>query len=191
MNKNDMNLLLRYREIHKERSTQSSPTRTYIAVIAVVSLLLSAFALRLWLDRLSLENDVNELDAYVNSAEVINKLKEVEQLKINNESLDSLIEQTKGINAVFASAVRFDSEALHVIQGARYKEIIFDNISYANGIIYVDIAAPKASDASNYVLRLERENYFKDVSYSGYTFHEEDKLYRTTIMCTMFGGNLE
>lgn len=191
MNKNDMNLLLRYREIHKERSTQSSPTRIYIAVILIVSLLLSAFALSLWLNKLSLENDVNELNAYVNSTEIINKLKEIEQLKVNNESLDLLIEQTKSINNVFSSAVRFDAEALHVLQGTRYKEIIFDNISYVNGIIYLDIAAPKASDASNFVLRLERENYFKEVKYSGYTYHEEDSLYRTTIMCTMYGGNLE
>lgn len=191
MNKNDMNLLLRYREIHKERSTQNSPTRIYIAAILIVSLLLSAFALSLWLNKMSLENDVNELNAYVNSTEIINKLKEIEQLKVNNESLDLLIEQTKSINEVFRSAVRFDAEALHVLQGTRYKEIIFDNISYVNGIIYLDIAAPKASDASNFVLRLERENYFKEVRYSGYTFHEEDSLYRTTIMCTMYGGNLE
>lgn len=191
MNRNDMNLLLRYREIHKERSTQNSPTRIYIAVILVVSLLLGAFALNLWLSKISLENDVVDLNNYVNSSEVINKMKEVEQLKINNESLDSLIEQTKSINEVFSSAVRFDAEALAVLQGSRYKDIVFENVSYVNGIIYLDMAGPKASDISNYVLRLAREGYFKDVSYSGYRYEEADLLYRSTIMCKMYGGNLE
>lgn len=191
MNKNDMNLLLRYREIHKERSNQNSPTRIYIVVVLVTALLLSAFAISLWLKRISLENNVNELSAYVTSSEVINKLKEVEQLKLNNQTLDTLIEQTRSINNVFDSAVRFDAEALTVLQSSRYKGITFENISYSNGIIYVSIAGTKPSDISNYVLRLKREDYFKAVNYSGYKYEEADLLYRSTIRCTMFGGNLE
>ena len=191
MNKNDMNLLLRYREIHKERSNQNSPTRIYIVVVLVTALLLSAFAISLWLKRISLENSVNELSAYVTSSEVINKLKEVEQLKLNNQTLDTLIEQTRSINNVFDSAVRFDAEALTVLQSSRYKEITFENINYSNGIISLSIAGTKASDISNYVLRLKREDYFKDVNYSGYSYTKEDMLYRSVIKCIMFGGNLE
>lgn len=191
MNKNDMNLLLRYREIHKERANQNSPTRIYIIVVVAAILILGAYSLTLWLKQSSLENQVNDLTYYVNSSEVISKLKEVEQLKLNIESLDSIIEQTKSINDVLDSAVIFDSEALTVLQDSRYKGITFENVSYANGIIYLDIAGTKPSDISNYVLRLTREDYFKSVKYGGYKYSEEDLSYRSIIMCTLYGGNLE
>lgn len=191
MNKNDMNLLLRYREIHKERSNQNSPTRIYFIVVIAATLILGAYSLTLWLKQSSLENQVKDLTYYVNSSEVISKLKEVEQLKLNNQTLDTIIEQTRSINDVFDSAVIFDSEALTVLQDSRYKGISFENVSYANGIIYLDISGTKPSDISNYVLRLTRENYFKSVKYAGYTYIEEDLSYRSTIMCTMYGGNLE
>jgi len=191
MNKTDMNLLLRYREIYKERSSQNSPTRIYIVIILVTTLLLGAFALSLWLNKISLKQDVDELTAYVNNAEVLKQLAEVEKLKLNIETLNSLIDQTKSINDVFDSAVRFDSESLTVLQDSRYTGITFDSVSYAQGIIYLSISGTKASDVSNYVLRLTRENYFKLVNYTGYTFDSTDLVYRSTIRCTMFGGGFE
>lgn len=191
MNKTDMNLLLRYREIYKERSSQNSPTRIYIVIILVTTLLLGAYALSLWLNKISLKQDVDELTAYVNNAEVLKQLAEVEKLKLNIETLDSLIDQTQSINDVFDSAVRFDSEALTVLQDSRYTGITFDSVSYAQGIIYLSISGTKASDVSNYVLRLTRENYFKLVNYTGYTFDSTDLVYRSTIRCTMFGGGFE
>jgi hypothetical protein len=191
MNKTDMNLLLRYREIFKERSSQNSPTRIYFVIILVTSLFLGAFALRLWLDKISLEQDIDELNAYISSSEVIEKMKQIELLKLNIGILDSIIEQTHSINTVFDSAVRFDSEALTVLQDNRYTGINFESVSYSKGIIYLDISGTKSSDISNYVLRLTREGYFKVVNYSGYTFDSEALVYRSTIMCTMFGGGLE
>lgn len=191
MNKTDMNLLLRYREIYKERSSQNSPTRIYIVIVLVTTLLLGAYALSLWLNKISLKQDVDELTAYVNNAEILKQLAEVEKLKLNIETLDSLIDQTQSINDVFDSAVRFDSEALTVLQDSRYTGITFDSVSYAQGIIYLSISGTKASDVSNYVLRLTRENYFKLVNYTGYTFDSTDLVYRSTIRCTMFGGGFE
>ena len=118
MNKNDMNLLLRYREIHKERSNQNSSTRIYFIVVIAATLILGAYSLTLWLKQSSLENQVKDLTYYVNSSEVISKLKEVEQLKLNNQTLDTIIEQTRSINDVFDSAVIFvvlsDKDHVHL-----------------------------------------------------------------------------
>jgi len=192
MNKTDMNLLLRYREIYKERSSQNSPTRIYLVIVLVTSLFLGSYALSLWLNKISLVQDIDDLNSYVNNSEILKQLAEVEKLKLNIETLDSLIEQTQSINAVFDSAVRFDSESLTVLQDSRYTGITFDSVSYAQGIIYLSISGTKASDISNYVLRLTRENYFKLVNYTGYTFDSTDLVYyRSTIRCTMFGGGFE
>ncbi len=191
MNKTDMNLLLRYREIYKERSTRNSPMQIYIAILLITALLLSAVAINFWLNKLSLEDQVKVLNEYVTNSEVIKKMAEIDVLEENIKSLETLVSETKSINDVFDSAVRFDSEALTVLQSSRYKEINFESLSFSKGILYMNIAGTKSSDISNYVLRLGREDYFKEVSYSGYTYDPNDLLYRSTIRCTLFGGGLE
>lgn len=189
MNKNDMNLLLRYREIHKERESQSSPGRIYIAIVLVVALLLGAYSVNRWLTKLSIEKKNEELTNYITSPDVTRKMEEISVLQDNIKALDGMIEQTMSINEVFDSAIRFDSEALNVLQDTRYTGISFDSISYAKGILYVNISGTRASDASNYVLRLSRSGYFKSVSYSGYTYDSTENVYRSTIRCTLVGGD--
>lgn len=191
MNKRDMNLLQRYQEVHKEKANKLSPGKTYLAILLVAFLIIGAFTLRIWFEKTSLEQNVSELTDYVSDPGVLARMKEVETLKNNISSLDTMIEQTKSINTVFASAVRFDDQPFMIMQSKRYKEITFDSVSYAKGIVYLDISVTRPSDISNYVLRLTREEYFKSVDYSGYTYDEEAMLYRSTIRCTMFGGGQE
>ncbi|MBV1708372.1 MAG: hypothetical protein KMY54_00805, partial [Erysipelothrix sp.] len=77
----------------------------------------------------------------------------------------------------------------NVLQDNRYDGINFDSISYTKGILYVSISGTRSSDVSNYILRLSRENYFKLVNYSGYTYDSAEDVYRSTIRCTMIGGD--
>lgn len=191
MNKNDMNLLARYHEIHKERESQSSPGRIYIAIVLVVGLLLGAYAVNLWITKISLDQKVQDLNNYINSPDVVRRMKEISVLQDNLKALDSMIEQAVSINEVFDSAVRFDSEALNVLQDNLYTGINFDSINYSKGILYVSISGTRSSDVSNYVLRLSREKYFKFVDYTGYTYDSAENVYRSTIRCTMFGGDGE
>lgn len=191
MNKTDMNLLQRYQEIHKERANQLSPGKIYVSILVITFLLLGAFTLRLWFEKTSLEQSVSELNAFVSDPGVLARVKEVETLRNNISSLDTMISQTKGINAVFDSAVRFDDQPFFVLQSKRYTGITFESVSYSKGIVYLGISGTRPSDFSNYVLRLMREMYFKDVNYSGYTYDLENNVYRSIIRCTMYGGNQE
>lgn len=191
MNKTDMNLLARYREIHKERETQTSPGRLYIAIVVIVALLMGAYSISLWVSKLSLEQSVKNLNDYVTSPEVLRKMQEISVLQDNLKALDAMIDQTNSINDVFDSAVRFDSEVLNLLQDNRYTGIDFESISYSKGILYVNISGTRPSDFSNYVLRLSRSKYFKAVSYSGYVYDTTAEVFRSTIRCTMFGGGGE
>ena len=189
MKKNDINLLTQYREIHKERSNKNAPGRIYLAILIGALLITGAISLRLWLEQKDLKTDIADLQSYINDPSVIARMNEVVVLQKNIEDLDQMIEQVNGINEVFDSAVRFDHYPLMIMQQKRYTGINFDSLSYSKGIIYMDISGTKSSDVSNYVLRLKREAYFKDVSYSGYTYDPEANVYRSTIRCTMHGGN--
>ena len=189
MKKNDINLLTQYREIHKERSNKNAPERIYLAILIGALLITGAISLRLWLEQKDLKTDIADLQSYINDPSVIARMNEVVVLQKNIEDLDQMIEQVNGINEVFDSAVRFDHYPLMIMQQKRYTGINFDSLSYSKGIVYMDISSLKSSDVSNYVLRLKREAYFKDVSYSGYTYDPEANVYRSTIRCTMHGGN--
>lgn len=191
MNKTDMNLLARYREIHKERETQTSPGRLYIAIVLVVALLMGGYSISLWVSKLSLQENVKDLNNYVTSPDVLRKMQEIKVLQDNLKALDAMIDQTKSINDVFDSAIRFDSEVLNVLQDNRYSGINFESISYSKGILYVNISGTRSSDFSNYVLRLSRSKYFKAIGYSGYTYDTSAEVFRSTIRCTMFGGGGE
>ena len=131
------------------------------------------------------------MNNYINSPDVVRRMKEISVLQDNLKALDSMIEQAVSINEVFDSAVRFDSEALNVLQDNLYTGINFDSINYSKGILYVSISGTRSSDVSNYVLRLSREKYFKLVDYTGYTYDSAENVYRSTIRCTMFGGDGE
>ena len=49
MKKNDMNLLERYQEIHKERTNQFSASRIYIVILVGTLLILSALTVQFWM----------------------------------------------------------------------------------------------------------------------------------------------
>lgn len=188
MIKNDMNLYARYQEIHKAKAAQYSPNKTYMALLLILFLLAGAYSLKLFLDRSLLQSDVNELQEYVSNPTVIARLNEIAILQENIKRLDEMVTEVGSINEVLQSAVRFDSTALNVLFYNRPSNVQFQNISFQQGELFVVITGPRPSDPSNYVLRLQRENYFKEVTYTGYVLDAENDNYTTTIRLVMKGG---
>jgi Tfp pilus assembly protein PilN len=189
MQKNDMNLLERYNEIHKERSNEFSAARIYLAILLVVFLVLGAFTIQFWISETGLKGDVAALKEYNESPSVKAKMAEVATLKENIKFLDQLLTETKSINTVFDSAIRFDTPTLTVLFASLPKTAGVDSVSYSAGAVSIDIHATRPSDFSNYALRLKNEYYFKSVTYSTYTYDSTSKLYYATIRCVMKGGN--
>ena len=187
MQKHDMNLLDRYNDVHKERSKEFSPARVYIIFLSILCLLLSAFAIRFWLEESMLKGDVKELKSYNQSAVVLSKLAEIDRLKKNINSLDELLSETKEINAVLDASVRFDSIVLEILYYELPKNVGFEAISFSQGVLSIELRATRASDFSNYLLRLERESYFKEVTYESYSYDTSTGLYYSTMRCVMKG----
>jgi Tfp pilus assembly protein PilN len=189
MQKHDMNLLERYNEIHRERSKKFSPARVYIVILLGLLLIFSAVSVRFWIQESMLKSDVESLKNYNNSLAVQAKLAEIETLKKNIKFLDQLLSETKSINTVFEEAIRFDSPILEILYYELPDNVGFEAISFSQGVITIELHATKASDFSNYVLRLERGYYFKDVTYDSYTFDSSNSRYYSTVRCVMKGEN--
>ncbi len=188
MKKNDMNLLLRYQEIHKERTNKFSASRIYIVIVMGTLLILGALTVQFWLTENGLKSDISTLRQYNESAQVKTKMAEIAVLKENVKSLDTMLEEVKSINAVFDSAVRFDSYTLDILYSKLPTNVKFTGITYSEGVVKVDVSGTRPSDFSNYAIRLKNESYFKSVTYSGYTFDPTGNLYSATIECVMKGG---
>lgn len=189
MKKNDMNLLERYQEIHKERTNRFSASRIYIVILVGTLLILSALTVQFWLTENGLKSDITTLRQYNESAQVKTKMAEIAVLKENVKSLDTMLAEVKSINAVFDSAVRFNSYTLDVLYSTLPSNVKFTAITYSEGVVKVDVSGTRPSDFSNYTLRLINEAYFKSVTYTGYSFDDGATIYNATIECVMKGGN--
>lgn len=189
MRKTDMNLLARYRELNKLKANRTSPGKVYLAVFLAAFLLIAAYSTKLWIDNSLLKQDVRDLQSYVESPNVIARMNEVATLQDNLKKLDTMADELKSIDEVLGSIPRYDSAVLSVFYSTRPIGVRFESINYSGSSAVVNFNGPRPSDASNYVLRLQRTGYFKDVQYTGYSFDSNLNIYRSTITCIMKGGN--
>lgn|SRR5690554_158792 len=188
MKKQDMNLLARYEEINKTKASQYSGNKLYFVIIAIVVLIFGAYSVKLFLDQSLLNKDIEQLEKYVNDANVQSRLNYVNQLESDIAQIEEMLLEVESINDVFDGSVRFDSIPISVLNFSRPDYVNFESINYQNGAVMVVISGRTASDISNYVLRLERTNHFKKVSYSGYNYDEGLNRYFATIQCLLKGG---
>lgn len=189
MKKSDMNLLARYREINKLKANRNSPGKIYIAVFVASTLLIGAFSIKLWIDNSLLKQNISELQSYVESPNVIARMNEVATLQDNLKKLDEMSSDLNSIDEVLGTIPRFDSTVLSIFYSTRPVNVRFESISYNGSSVNLDFNGLRPSDPSNYVLRLKRTNFFKDVRYSGYTYDQGSNVYRATITCILKEGN--
>lgn len=189
MKKTDMNLLARYRELNKLKANRTSPGKLYLAIFLAAFLLIGAYSVKLFIDNSLLKQDIRELQSYVESPNVIARMNEVATLQDNLKKLDEMSADLNSIDEVLGSIPRYNSGVLSILYTTRPVNVRFVSVSYTGSSVIVDFYGPRPSDPSNYVLRLQRTNYFKDVQYSGYSYDAGSNVYRATITCTLKGGN--
>lgn len=188
MKKNDMNLLERYRSEQKRKSNQSSPVKVYLAILVVTILLIGAFAIKLLFDNLSMESKIQSTREYVESSQVNEKLERVNLIQANLDRLDTIETQVNSLTNVLDYKPRFDSKYLDIIYYEKPTIVKFTKITYELNTITLSMTGTRPSDASNYVLRLQRTKSFADVSYDGYIYNKDTKLYNADIICILRGN---
>ena len=94
----------------------------------------------------------------------------------------------ESINQVFDSAVRFNSVPITILNYSRPASVEWQNIEYSNGTINLAISGVRPEDIFNYVLRLQKTEHFKKISYAGYNYNETEEKYFANIQCVLQGG---
>lgn len=188
MKKQDMNLLARYEELHKSKASQYSDNKIYFVVLGVLLLLFGAYSIKLAIDKSLLKKDVKELESYVNVPNIQTKLSYINQLESDIAQIEEMLHEVESINQVFDSAVRFNSVPITILNYSRPANVEWQNIEYQNGAINLSISGYRPEDISNYVLRLQKTDHFKKISYAGYNYNETERKYYASIQCVLQGG---
>ncbi len=189
MKKQDMNLLLTYKAELQRKANKISPIKMYVVIIISAALIVGAFAAKLFLDNMSIQDEIKSVEAYINSPNVVEKMSELSKINENIQLLDEIETEALTLKDVIDYKPHFDSKILDVIYYERPSTIKFTDIDYKANEVSLEYTAKNVSDVSNYVLKLQRTYSFEDVSYNGYVYDDELKLYTGTIVCLLKGGN--
>jgi len=189
MKKQDMNLLLTYKAELQRKANKISPIKMYVVIIISAALIVGAFAVKLVLDNINIKNEIESVQNYINSPNVVEKMSELSKINENIQLLDEIETEALTLKDVIDYKPHFDSKILDVIYYERPSTIKFTDIDYKANEVSLEYTAKNVSDVSNYVLKLQRTYSFEDVSYNGYVYDDELKLYTGTIVCLLKGGN--
>lgn len=189
MKKQDINLLLSYKAEQKRKANKISPIRLYTIILISAILIVGAFALKLMLDNISIKNEIEETQTYINSPAVVEKMAELSKVNENLQLLADIEVEALSLKTVMDYKPRFDSKVLDILYYEKPTTLKFTNINYSSNEVELEYTAKYVSDVSNYVLHLQRTYSFADISYDGYTYDEDSGLYSGIILCLLKGGN--
>lgn len=189
MLKRDMNLLESYRYVQKARSEKTNPTVMYVGIIFIVALSLGVYSLKLLFDNLTIENQIVSIEDYINDPMVVRKLNEISTMQNNIKQLDELNTEVASIIDVLDYIPRFDNEILKILLDNLPEGINITLVTYLDSWISLEISGQFASDPSNYALRLQRTEFFKDVVFEGYKYDASSRRYIGIVKVQMKGGN--
>jgi hypothetical protein len=189
MKKQDMNLLLSYKAEQKRKANKISPIRLYTIILIATVLIVGALSLKLVLDNTSIKNEITEIQTYISSPAVIEKMDELSKINENLALLEDIKIEALSLNTVMDYKPRFDSKVLDIVYYEKPTTLKFTEINYSENEVSLDFTAKYVSDVSNYALHLQRTYSFADVSYDGYTYDEDTGIYTGTVICLLKGGN--
>jgi len=189
MKKQDINLLISYKAEIKRKANKISPIRLYTILLISGILIIGAFSLKLVLDNISIKDEILEIQTYISSPAVVDKMAELTKVNENIQLLDDIKIEALSLKTVMDYKPRFDSKVLDIVYYEKPTTLKFTNINYSSNEVSLEYTAKYVSDVSNYVLHLQRTYSFADISYDGYVYDEDSGLYSGTIICLLKGGN--
>lgn len=192
MRKNDMNLLESYQSLEKIRKSQSKDSVIYLAIILALILLLGAYAGKLFIDRQLKDNEIADLNSFLQSAGVAEKIVEAKKVESNLIGIDKVESELKEINTVLDFIPVYDHRILDIVHQVMPNNpeytIHYTKFSYEQNTVTIEYYEHESPSASAFALKLLNSGIFEDVSYTGYQYDNVDKVYRGKIVAIVKGG---
>lgn len=187
MKKQDMNILLAYKNEQKRKANKMSPMQVYTIVLVGAILIVGAFALKFFIDNMNVKSEIATIELYINDPVNIQRMEKISKLQSDIKQLDEIAIEATTLKDVLAYKPRYDSKILDIVYYEKPSTLKITNIDFGANTLVLDYTAKFVSDVSNYALRLQRTYSFADVSYAGYTYNDNGT-YGGTISLVMKGG---
>lgn len=186
MKKNDMNLLDSYKKSAKLKTSEETINRAYIIVLIGTLIVAGALWGVLMLQNYMIQQDIKEVESYIQNPEVIRQYNEVQKLQDEITILERIIAQLDSANTVFEFMPKFNSSVFAVIEEARPTTITVNRLSFNGTVIELDVTGTQVNAISDFTLNLLATEYFQEVSYNSYSLSGNN--YSSKITCFLKGG---
>ncbi len=188
MKKLDMNLLERYYAEQKIKAKKGSSARAFTLASVSLIFIAGAFTAKLYLDNSLLQNEIDRLNAYLNSGNAVEKLAEVNRLQNKLSQLDQIETEVGNLAEVIDYIPKLNEYTLDIVNEKKPSTSYIMNYSYSSNTLNLVVSSYYASDFSNYTLHLVESKYFASVTNYGYSYDENLGRYVGTIECILKGG---
>ncbi|MCL2249380.1 MAG: pilus assembly protein PilM [Oscillospiraceae bacterium] len=157
-------------KMQEKAKRQERPKNFYIPIAAFILLLLGAAVAALLFLTNQIEEEITELQNFLNAPATIEARDEVGMLRVETARLNSQRISTEAHINHTAALPQVSREIITVLEHVGRPNVRILGLSFnsANGIMSVSASGPSMHDASNYVERLRRESIIAEVYHTGY-----------------------
>jgi hypothetical protein len=184
--KKRMNLYAQYLADEKKGRSVSGWINGLV-VLLVVALIMGAFGIKLFIDKVNLASDISRLESFVANENNINRVNEVDAIIKENGELSKLKSSIGEINSIFDAKSTLSSGILNDIEMARPLLTTLESLNINGGSASLVFSSRDPRAGSKFVSNLKDCSNIQDVIYNGYIFDEASLIYRGTINLVLKG----
>lgn len=188
MKRNDINFVEIYKSLGKEKRESNTPAKIYLAVLLVTLLIMGGLWIKLMLDQRVLNNQVAELESYINDSARVARMSEINKMREDVADLNEMETQLHSLNEVMDVIPRYNRQVINVLHLNKPNGIDIKSVEYDGNLVSANVTASSFADVSNYVLELRRGNFFEEVSYTGYS--AADGVYEAVVNVALRGNGV-
>lgn len=171
----------------KKRSSQSQNLLNKIYLVAGIFVTMLLITIILLVVSFSKKSELHHLQQYNNSATRQKQLKQYEKYTDRNDFLISQFDTIKDIDENLLTYPTCDENVWKRIHacGAGYSKVEFESFDAAEGIVTVKATAETVKKIHMFIQKLNGEDIFNKVDYTGYSYDDEKKLWDIHVTCTL------
>lgn len=178
-----------YNAIHQKRDWVSGSQRWFNPILVLTIYLIVTGLIILGIQIKQSNDDIDELNAYLNQSEVITKMAEINAMQAETAQLNAINSEITLIENVLSKYPKLSKELLDALYLNRPEDIRFSAIRYTDLSLEVDLNTSDVQLINQYVSILKTQASYKSVSYVKYEQDTQSGRYTTSLSLQLKEGD--
>lgn len=168
MKKETINLLDNYQLSEKKRKNQGSKSINFVAIFIAALLLMGAYSAKLFIDDLTLKENNQELQSYVDSPTIAAQIADITIRQRQLTDLNEILTELKSLNTAFAVMPKLNSHIFNKINTCLPPDTVILSFEFDGQWLTLKTQSSNLLRPSEFARNLNNANYFEEVNYYGY-----------------------